>query len=352
MEYTWTKDRASSQRTYRNLDEITHDVVGRDLAAFIGKYRAAMASRHQTASLAGKTNQKSVRTKVALIDSGIVLVGPKDKSKASGDSPFLKNKTNDDLAQRVVGGTSFVNRDDEEPVWWHASEAHGTQMARLICSIDPCCDLYIVKVAETRGAGIPANTVADAIEWAISKDVDVISLSLVTFSNTPNLTKAIRAAADKDIVIISSTADEGMSPPRGGTDAKNHKNDVFTIAACTQWGRLLEYSQNDDDNYRFVGHNVYVGQVPYLKSQDTISGSSVATAIAAGTASLALACYRISGNFEAQEEFQRRRRLVRSIFDKMLVDGQRYAKLENFCGKDKNLAEASFMATAREHFRV
>lgn len=134
------------------------------------------------------------RTKVAVIDSGVVIAGGKTSSQTQTTvdglgsmrevEPDLDNSNiqmaepgksslevrqkgrdrlwTDDLAHRVVDGKSFVNTgDDEEQVWWHASEPHGTQMARLICSIDPYCDLYVVKVAETRRSGISANVVAE-----------------------------------------------------------------------------------------------------------------------------------------------------------------------------------------------
>lgn len=90
-----------------------------------------------------------------------------DISEIVKDSVNLRRKdmaqwSTNDLARRVVDGKSFVNTgDEEEQLWWHASEPHGTQMARLICSMDPCCELYVVKVAETRSSGISANVVAE-----------------------------------------------------------------------------------------------------------------------------------------------------------------------------------------------
>ncbi|KAJ6439302.1 amino acid transporter (predicted) [Purpureocillium lavendulum] len=163
-----------------------------------------------------------------------------------------------DLAHRVVDGKSFVNTGgDEEQVWWHASEPHGTQMARLICSIDPCCERIVIKVAETRSAGISANVVAEAIRWAIGKGVDVISLSLVAYTDTEQMSAAIQEASGQDIVILSSTADEGVGTKESATDKPTHRNnkDVFTIAACDRWGNLLDRNQKVGYDYRFVGHN-------------------------------------------------------------------------------------------------
>jgi hypothetical protein len=34
--------------------------------------------------------------------------------------------------------------------WWLSSEQHGTQMAKIITPIDPCCKLWIAKVPDHR----------------------------------------------------------------------------------------------------------------------------------------------------------------------------------------------------------
>lgn len=140
-------------------------------------------------SFTGKISE-FVGTKVAIIDSGVVIVGGKARTQTqgledrdgfgemtkleSGNNPnqvnVVLNKSwrekaqryTNDIAHHVVDGKSFVNTgDDEEQLWWHASEPHGTHMARLICSIDSRCKLYVIKVAETRSSGISANVVAE-----------------------------------------------------------------------------------------------------------------------------------------------------------------------------------------------
>ncbi|KAF4545351.1 uncharacterized protein LTHEOB_5184 [Lasiodiplodia theobromae] len=356
-EYHWVTDR--KQRTYRNLSEITNDVVGPKLASFIGKYHAATRNR-----------TSYTRTKVALIDSGVVLVSGKAKTKIQAQTAERKRETTqgkesmieevggdeteaiikshssaNDLASRVVDGKSFVNTgDDEEQVWWHASEPHGTQMARLICSIDPCCKLHVVKVTETRNSGISANTVAEAIRWAISRDVDVICLSLVAYTNTQEMSEAILEASEKDIAILSSTADEGLVIKDNAANQKRIRNNrhVFSIAACDRYGNLLDRSQKEGYDYRFIGHNVHVGQVPFLKSPESISGSSVATAIAAGTASLIIACSRISKN--NGKKCNKRCDLVTNIFQEMLEGREelKYVVLENLCEKGKKPENRDF----------
>lgn len=172
------------------------------------------------------------------------------------------------------------------------------------------------------------------------------------------MSSAIREASDKDIVILSSTADEGVITRELGEDKMSLQNnkEVLTIAACDRWGNLLDRSQKEGYEYRFVGNNVHVGQVPFLKSPESISGSSVATAIAAGAASLILACCRISKNCKTEQDGSKSHRwrciMVRDTFHKMLEGSeQKFVALENLCGKGKKLEYAEFRHTVDTTFK-
>lgn len=145
-------------------------------------------------------NRETKRTKVALIDSGVVVVGgPRDDNHHEGkrekegkgrEKVKARNASGSVLAQRIVEGISLVSRDNEEQPWWHATEPHGTQMATLICSINPFCDLYVVKVAESNASGITGPNVAKVraisfpiisslvLSWKWSKRINYLSFRL------------------------------------------------------------------------------------------------------------------------------------------------------------------------------
>ncbi|KAK4081591.1 uncharacterized protein Triagg1_2332 [Trichoderma aggressivum f. europaeum] len=336
---------------YRSLDNISSDLVGPQLAEFVKKF-----SRYYM------ENQETKKTKVALIDSGVVVVGGvrddhhhegKEEAEGKGEKERKKGKSSGSvLAQRIVEGISLVGRDNEEQPWWHATEPHGTQMATLICSINPFCDLYVVKVAESNASGVTGPNVAKAIDWARGKGVDVISLSLVAFSDPGNvMARAIKSAIADDIVITCSTADEGSVATRSVSDKSG---DVLSIAACDKWGNLLPQSQKTGFNYQFIGHNVHVGQVPYLESAESIEGSSVSTAVAAGMASLILACARISSEFSDTDLGSSRRptwrcAIVKKIFDRMAGQGT-WAVLERLCGEGQLEKEYDFKKLVNESF--
>ncbi|KAL7927983.1 WD40-repeat-containing domain protein [Trichoderma austrokoningii] len=255
-EVLWTQEIESSDN--RSPEDITSDIVGPHLASFIKKYCGYYTE-----------NPATKKIKVALIDSGVVVV----HDKKFDDDRKSENEFGSTLANRIVGGTSLVSRDDGEQTWWHATQPHGTQMATIICSINPCCDLYVVKVAESNSYGITGYNVAKAIDWARSKKVDVISLSLVASLDRNNpMAKAISTARKDDIVIICSTADEGSM---GARPMNENKNEVLSIAACDSYGNLLPQSEKHEFHYQLIGENVRVGQIllnPQPQTEDICLG--------------------------------------------------------------------------------
>jgi len=60
---------------------------------------------------------------------------------------FLGNRS---VSSRIREGCSFVDDYFKISLWVFASNPHGTQMANLICAIDPLCELYVAKVADGR----------------------------------------------------------------------------------------------------------------------------------------------------------------------------------------------------------
>ena len=87
----------------------------------------------QDVSSAIPTKGRRTRIRVAILDSGVDLV--------------LFNGRG-----RKVVGASFVHKKNgsKESPWWLASDPHGSHMANLVLQLDPCCDLYIGKVTETK----------------------------------------------------------------------------------------------------------------------------------------------------------------------------------------------------------
>ena len=122
-------------------------------------------------------------------------------------------------------------------------------------------------------------------------------MSLALKSTNDDLENAVSYARDCGIAIICSTADEGQNVDRVWPAA--YENKTLSIAACNQYGSLAKYG-SDQARYWFQGEKI-VTDVQFAEdSPVTVSGSSVATAVAAGVASLIVACHRIASPSQEQ----------------------------------------------------
>jgi hypothetical protein len=143
----------------------------------------------------------------------------------------------------------------------------------------------------------------------------------------------VRRADDAGIVILCATSDEGNNVREcypadwAGTRYMN----TISIAASDKYGKLLNWSKDGGYEYLFKGKDILAGAVPFVASQDHICGSSPATAIAAGLASLTLSCYHLANNAHGKSEH-----LVRSKFKSMAQQGNvgnKYVMLQRLSGK-------------------
>ncbi|KAL9120735.1 MAG: hypothetical protein Q9187_002705 [Circinaria calcarea] len=316
--------------------------------------------------------------KVAIIDNGILTISPRangpldllsahhhsdgpqgisvfesermkqqqqgsDASKNDGKLPNSKDAKNyKTLWSRIKGGRSFVDDNSRVSPWLFASDPHGTQMANLICAIDPWCELYVAKVTESRHGITPERVarltphsllVRKAIRWAVLEHVDIISMSFAILDNTDNLRNACAEAADAGIILLCSTHDEGSNIDEAWPAAYR---DTITITACDEFGELLRPTKQGYD-YTIRGQEVAAGVVPFLKSDDRISGSSVATAIAAGLSSLTLSCDRLAHSGKMYTGQDDKRKVIRHHLKAMATE--KYILLEKFARIDQKIKD-------------
>lgn len=208
---------------------------------------------------------------MAIIDNGADRIRSKFRNMIDQGEAFVAD---------MEGGS-------QEPLpWWMVSDPHGTQMASLISQANRFCRLYIARVGKRRD-DIEPDAAAKAIRWAIKRKVDVISISWTMNRESTELHKAISEATDKHILIFCSTPDQGMYSDAWPANDKN----VISVSATDQYGHLTSQATGTiPADIRIPGQNVPVKMGTETQS---ISGSSVATALAAGIASLALLLLRI-----------------------------------------------------------
>jgi hypothetical protein len=145
-------------------------------------------------------------------------------------------------------------------------------------------------------------------------------MSFILDHGGPDLQRAI-VEASKKIVIFCSTADQDYGPP---IQFPASYGETLSIAARDNAPATETFSPDGTATYVFEGKDVMVDPIEYISQHDNsphrISGSSVATAIAAGVGSLVLACdHYVNGNslhYDMGEPISRRS-IVTAMFEKM-----------------------------------
>ncbi|KAF2497767.1 subtilisin-like protein [Lophium mytilinum] len=325
--------------------------IAHRLAPRLARWLLELKSKYGAVDRIKVQNPNFRPTRVAILDNGVLSISPVSQNGAEGmaelnghgdatkklvggESSNMAEQSGDSnsLWSRIVDGRSFVDGDSKLSPWLFASNPHGTQMANLICAIDPYCELYVARVAED-AMGITAKRVEQAIRWAIKRNVDVISMSFIIGEFNEFLKKAVDAASEAGIVMTCSAHDEGSRIQKAYP--AGHHADGITIArfaACDEYGKIIREDWKGDYDFLIRGHNVAAGVIPFLKSEDTITGSSVSTAIAAGLSSLILTCDRLGAPVRRSPEKQGKARydLVKDCLDKMAAGHGNFVQLENY----------------------
>ncbi|PTB38219.1 hypothetical protein M441DRAFT_71677 [Trichoderma asperellum CBS 433.97] len=251
------------------------------------------------------------------------------------------------LWSSIKAGRSFVDDGSKVYPWLFASDPHGTQMANL-CAMDPFCELYVARVAEGK-YGITPDRAARAIEWALEKEVDIISMSIALLNRgKDDLEHWVSKAKEKGVIIVCSTQDEGTRLP---TSYPAYWKPGLVISACDEYGRLLRDIDEQQYDYRIQGQNVAAGVIPFVESSDSLTGSSVSTALAAGLSSLILTCYKLArlqrmppsrGMLDSPGKFpyaEGQLNLVKDYLAKMVVNNTKHIMLEKFGNIDSTTKE-------------
>lgn len=178
---------------------------------------------------------------------------------------------------------------------------HGTHCAGVIAARQndvgfigtaPEASLLIAKVLRNGGGGT-LEAVANAVDWAVSERVDIISMSLGGPTDDPALFEAIHTALARGITIICAAGNSG-SLFTNSIGYPGRYGSVITIAAHDQNGQPSGFSSRGAEiDFMAPGHDIWstYRQGGYAK----LSGTSMATPFVAGLAALILAESRLPG---------------------------------------------------------
>ncbi|KAK3400893.1 hypothetical protein B0T20DRAFT_154676 [Sordaria brevicollis] len=275
-----------------------------------------------------KTNSIGKKVKVALLDDG---VNPEYESVG---------------VHLACDGFPQASLDGHIAPFYKSTNGHGSKMASIISTICPFVEIYVAKIDNQEHLQHPAYNVeqaAAAVDWAVSENVDIISMSWIlrvtneVRRDAENLNDMLDNDKSKNIILYCAARDN-----RGNdlADAVYYPADCRTtksIGGADTFNQPLRYVTLDKTDFVFPSKSV-------LPEQDVADGgNSVATAVATGVAALVLYCLR-----EDKVRFKAKVtpvKLMELLFKKLRDKNSRYVDLaELFTCRDDEVITTKLLA--------
>ncbi|KAI1775575.1 hypothetical protein F4818DRAFT_382181 [Hypoxylon cercidicola] len=277
MKVIETIEKPPKARPHLRLDNTSFDVRAQDRHQWMNNIRDFAAELRTELGV----NYTQRKPKVAIIDDGV-------------------NPESEFLGSRIAHGWPPDEPKSNSEPFYASTRGHGTQMAKLICHACPFAQLYVAKLDGWKDPDLPhpqftAKDAAEAVKWAVKENVDVISMSWNIERSRSNeadidaLASQIKIAANHNIIMYCAAQDKGQLGnseievyPEGSDTTK-----LKIVGAADPTGHPLNIVDTDKVHYLFPG------EVVLENDGKTITGSSAATALAAGTAAMILFCYEL-----------------------------------------------------------
>ena len=157
-----------------------------------------------------------------------------------------------DLKDRIVGVKNFTSDDKYNQGNVTDYVGHGTSVAGIIASsgkitgVAHKCNLLILK-ALTRSGG-KTVWVTDAINYAISQGVDIISMSLGSTNRDDNMYMAIKKAVNKNIMVVCACGNNGDN--NINTDELNYPasyNECISVGSISYSRKYSRFSASNKE---------------------------------------------------------------------------------------------------------
>jgi len=227
------------------------------------------------------------RIKIAVLDTGY-----------DSSSNFFK----DEIRPPRITWKDFHN--DSEVA--QDEDGHGTQVLSLVMKVAPAADIYVVRVAKSSDAlrkdsEQTSINVSKAISWAVDEGVDIISMSfgwtdeVLVNHKEPVISRAITKAIwqrDKKILFFAAASNYGALGQE--LFPANHES-VTSIRATDSLGGFSNFNPPTRSltNFGTLGVNVPCARRGSTRSEVSVTGTSMATPIAAGLAAVVLGFARL-----------------------------------------------------------
>lgn len=167
---------------------------------------------------------KAVSTAPDLIPDGVKFInapyfwlkGRKGENRVIAIIDTGCDITHPDLADRILDKRNFTTDDNSNPNKVTDYVGHGTHVAGIIAAnenqsgiigVAPRAKLIILKALTANGGSY--NSIVQAINYAISKKVDIINMSLGGAVNYKPLEDAVKLAVANNISVVCAAGNEG-----------------------------------------------------------------------------------------------------------------------------------------------
>ena len=201
---------------------------------------------------------------LCIVDSGI------DTSH-----PDLKNIN-------LMGWNDVINSSPDP----YDDDGHGTAMAGIIVAdgglngIAKNVNLYVAKAINSDGSGTD-DGIAEAVDWCVSQESDIISLSLGggqgiggDLFTTDSLEIAVENAIDQGVYVVAAAGNDGENDD-GDVSSPGSVENVICVGGVTRLGNLWSGSSEGDNNGRFFPNPILPRNDPDKKPEIIAPGLEV-----------------------------------------------------------------------------
>jgi subtilisin len=244
------------------LLEITSSNITRDSIQYGVRMIGAQSQWKET---------KGANINIAVVDTGIDFNHP-------------------DLKDRVKGGVNFTtnNQSDYMDINGHGTHCAGVIAASMnslgVVGVAPESHLYAVKVLSDEGKG-SVDWFIKAIDWCIQNDIHIMSMSLGTNQDSPNMYDAIKRAYNKGIVIVCAVGNDSQGDTVNTVDYPAKYKETISVAAIDVGQKIGSFSSRGAE-VEVSAAGVDVFSTYPNKKYAKLSGTSMATPHIAGAVAL------------------------------------------------------------------
>ena len=183
---------------------------------------------------------------------------------------------------KLLGWNDVINSSPNP----YDDDGHGTAMAGIIVAdgglngIAKNVDLYIAKAINSDGSGTD-DGIAEAVDWCVSQDSDIISLSLGggqgiggDLFTTDSLEIAVENAIEQGVYVVAAAGNDGEDDD-GDVSSPGSVENVICVGGVTRLGNLWSGSSEGDNNGRWWPNPILPRNDPDKKPEIIAPGLEV-----------------------------------------------------------------------------